>query len=575
MSTAPNNTQAARISTSEEIFSVAAPLCILGAPLVGFLEGADYGYGAAEVLGSFAILILLGLLFGALLVNVANRPRAVALLFLLTAAADFLFPFAELYRSFGERIGGWLGPEALAGWIDAGWVGIATAVIVGYLAVFTILLALGKAAIVLCALGFGALAGWFLVDGAPERDRAFVERAGAAAQPDAAAAPVVHLILDGHNAVGGLRGEGGDSLRAALERDYPARGFRLYRHAYSQYYDAWNGVPALMNFDAPTRDAAWLDPGRPALAAAAWFGHLAERGYAIDVRQTDRLDLCAGAPELIARCVTWRGASAGALAAADLPALERFRLLWGLYVERSDIYKAVRGIWRRHAVPLAGGIGLDLPAWSGQGQRLDSLVATAMAERTAAALRGGGAGRAWIVHLPAAGAPYVHDESCGLNPEPDRWLGPYDRAQPAPRRNDARGRALRHKRANAQLGCVHERLGAIIDAIDETPALAGATVAIHGSHGSHIVEHEPFAAQESLAGADDFVDGFSTFLAVRTPGLAAGVEDRPTPLQATFPTFFGAPAAGDGAPVLYLRDRAGGALAPRPANDLFGGARQE
>ena len=524
-------------SAGAELLYVAAPFCILAAPFAGFLADAGYGWGRAESLLSIAALLLLALALGALLINVRNRWRALVLLLLIAAAADFLFP------PTGPRDGfAWLA--------EAGAAKTAAIIAAGAVVVFAALALLRRAALALCAAGFAALAVWLVAAGGAPRDRA----APAAAPGDSSLPPVVHLALDGHNAVAGLRGEGAAALRAALEADWPERGFRLFTRAYSQYYDLHNALPALVNFDTPARDSAWLDPARqpPALSDSAYFRRLAERGYRVSVHTTDRLDLCAGAGE----CVAWRAASPAAFESLDLPSLEKFRLLWALYLERSDAWTAARGGWNRRAVPLAARLGAALPAWRPPGP-FDSLLAPAMAARLAADLRQGGPGRAWFVHFPAFAPPYAWDRACGLDPDPGRWLGPRGPAAPE----------LRRKRLAAHLACGRQRIGAILDAVDETPAMAGATVIVHGLHGDRVVAEEPSLWREGVAGADDFVSGFSTFLAARAPGLDAGPDDRPAPLQSLFPTFLGEPAAGGGE--LFLRARPGGPMAARPADALL------
>lgn len=547
---------------AEEILYVAAPLLLLAAPLTGFAAAAGYGWARAEVLLSVAVLILLGLGFGAVLANAGNRGRAAALALLAAAAADLLLPFALVQ----ELVDSWAGPGRGADWRWTG--GALAAALVLAVALF---LALRKAAILLCAAGAAALAAWLAVAGGLERDRALVER-GAPAAPAAAEGPppLVHLILEGHGALAALRGAEGAALRAEIEKTYVDRGFRVFPRAFGQYYDDRDALPALANLDTPERASAWLDPARrdrPAPTAAAWLDLLADRGYAVAVHQDDRLDLCAAAQ--VRRCVTRNGAGPAALAPLALPTLDKFAIFWGLYLERSDAYTALRRLYRRHAVPFAENLGVRLPAWSWRPGRLDSLAAGEVAGRVAAEVRRGGAGNAWIVRLPAPAAPWAHDGECALVAEPRRWLGPRDRAQIWPRINDESGLQMRRKRLRAELGCAHRRVAAILDAVDETPAMSGAAVLVHGLAGSRAVAYEPSVANAGRAGPDDYLDGFGTFLAVRGAGAIPGVDPAPLPLQAAFPALAGADGGAGGAPAIRLRGRPGGPLARRPAAEAL------
>ncbi len=555
---------------AEEILYVAAPLLLLAAPLTGFIAAAGYGWARAEVLLSVAVLILLGLGFGAVLANAGNRGRAAALALLAAAAADLLLPFALVQ----ELVDSWAGPGRGADWRWTG--GALAAALVLAVALF---LALRKAAVLLCAAGAAALAAWLAAAGGLERDRALVERGAPAAAPAAAEAPppLVHLVLEGHGALAALRGAEGAALRAEIEKTYVERGFRVFPRAFGQYYDDRDALPALANLDTPERASAWLDPARrdrPAPTAAAWLDLLADRGYAVAVHQDDRLDLCAAAQ--VRRCVTRNGAGPAALAPLALPTLDKFAIFWGLYLERSDAYTALRRLYRRHAVPFAENLGVRLPAWSWRPGRLDSLAAGEVAGRVAAEVRAGGAGSAWIVRLPAPAAPWAHDGECALVAEPRRWLRPRDRARVWPRINDESGLQMRRKRLRAELGCAHRRVAAILDAVDETPAMSGAAVLVHGLAGSRAVAYEPSVANAGRAGPDDYLDGFGTFLAVRGAGAAPGVDPAPLPLQAAFPALagggvggVGAGGAAGGAPAIRLRGRPGGPLARRPAAEAL------
>ncbi len=560
---------AASTSAFGDLLYVAAPFLILVTPFVSFVDFAAYGY-RTELFISVGLFLLPALLFGTLLINGSNRVRAITLLILLTVAADFLLPFDAALSALGNWIDHAINnrltlPDDIRPFVPIG------ALVAGYAVVLVLVLILRRLAIMLCALGFGALAIHFLIVGSWEPDRSFTERSGTGINANTDLAPVVHIILGGHNAVAALDDESERSLRATIESRYPERGFRLFRHAYSQYHDARNSIPALMNFDTPDRDAAWLDQpawgGRP-LSAAAYMIHLAGQGYRVSVYQTDQLDICAGARAAIARCLTWHGATPQILATLPLPMIEKLVLIWGLYLERSDIHEAIRAAYRRHAAPLAVRFGIPAPAWSWHGGRLDSLTAPAIQARLESDLRAGGGGTAYVVSFPT-GSPYAYGEDCTLYSETTRWLEPTDRTRIYPMRNSAAGAVLRRKRLAAQLGCVHQRLGAILDTIDEAPAMAEAMVLIHGIHGSHIALHEPTAVHETAADENDFLNGFSTFFAVRSPHLTPGTTDQPTPLHASFPTFFGISPSAGGESQVYLFSTPRGPLAARRAEEAL------
>lgn len=551
--------------SGEELLDVTAPLFMLAAPFAGFLAAAGYRWTAAETLMSAAVLIVLSLAFGTLLANVSKPGRAVVLLLLATVAADFLAPLPEFGAALAVEAGAW-GPWTLAG-----------AVAALYAAAFVVLFVFGRAAMLALAAGFAALGAWLVVAGEAPGGRA-AERA-AAVPSDPALPPLLHVVLGAHNGLAGLAGKNAPELRRDLANMWTDRGFRVFTHAYGQYADFPNGLSALLNFDAPDRDAAWLAPprggarGAPRLAESALFRDLAGRGYSVHVFGDDRLDLCIGAVAGVARCAARRGGGAAALAALDTPSLGKFGLLWALYLEHSEIWTGLRALYSAYAVPLVERLGLEAPAWRDGTRRLDSHAAAAGASELAAALaRSGGGGRAWVAVLPLAEAPLAYGATCALIPEPDKWLDARDPALVPPRRNDPGGRLARHNRLNGQIACAHSRLTELVDALDaNTEGAPRATVLVHGLYGSGISEYEPTWEYEGVAGEADFMDGFSTFLAVRAPGVAPGVDSRPTPLQTAFPAFFGQEPVRGG-PAIHLRARPGGPLAARAPEAVLGPA---
>ena len=331
-----------------------------------------------------------------------------------------------------------------------------------------------------------------------------------------------------------------------------------------------HSLAALLNHDLPAVADAHIEGDGRTLARRRRISTPSRRAATQWKSTRATASTCAPAPrEPVALCIVHRPRAA-ALAPLDLPLDAKFVLLWQVYLERSGAWRALRRLWNEGAAAVAERLGVEAPEWLPP-PRLESLATPAMAE---AARRG-----------PSLRRPRARD----------RRVAARHPTRPGPRRptalstaNSAAGSAPATARnlrrgtmtsvgasfgANVRTRSSVARIGASAPSSTSSmkpPSLAAATVIVHGLHGAGIVGVAPTLEHERRAAFEDFVDGFSTFLALRAPGEAGGIDPRPTPLHTVFPTFFGAPPAASGAPALFLRGWSSRRLAARPAERLLG-----
>ena len=78
-----------------------------------------------------------------------------------------------------------------------------------------------------------------------------------------------------------------------------------------------------------------------------------------------------------------------------------------------------------------------------------------------------------------------------------------------------------------QVRCIHREIKDLLAKLRESNDLADAVVIIHGDHGSRISINSPVNTDDlSAVSQQDLIDTFSTFFAVKAPGVSPGVDHR-------------------------------------------------
>lgn len=377
--------------------------------------------------------------------------------------------------------------------------------------------------------------------------------------------PILHVVLDEHAAPKAFPSDIPEAARARdrVRAFYSTHGFRLYENAYSQYFWTQTAVPASLDETdggRPGRSAV-LRNGKVFLVRSSVLDWAQRQGYRIRVIQNDYLDVCGTLRASITSCRSYPAVSLESLRLAELDLPHRLLLEYAHFVStRSHIVRAVVSRLRRRAWDRASpaDAGTSLPHWA-----LDEPhVMTARRElRTLrTTIRRDLPGSLIFAHVILPHSPYEVDEHCRAYRWPSgylrRWSG-------ADRSNTPAARRLRWSLYARQVECLYSELDSLVAAVTSAAPPQGVLVVLQGDHGSRIVAHHPRVVPGKVVADQDILDGFATLLAVRGPGIVAGVDSHPVAVQALVPRLITGAVSLDSLPasppVVYL-DRAG----PRP-----------
>ena len=265
---------------------------------------------------------------------------------------------------------------------------------------------------------------------------------------------ILHLIVDEHI---GIEGMPADLTPASFERDvrsfYNRQGFLLFGRACTRYLEfapvhrasGQSAAGRLRAGTSPPRNA--LDVGRDGQCV---FNRLAQLGYAIRVYQSDYLDLCAdhtSAP----RCQTYASTTLRPLAPVALPASQKARVVAGMYLDQSNLYRLSHYVYKRARLRVAPIVAL--PAWNWERDRIGPLGSMSVLDAVASDLSRAQRGDFLMAHLMMPHYPYVYNANCELR-QPQEWLERVDGDAPPGVVNTVDSRATRYARYFEQASCV-------------------------------------------------------------------------------------------------------------------------
>jgi hypothetical protein len=365
---------------------------------------------------------------------------------------------------------------------------------------------IGALVIATKALGIGPAPTWLKTQGA-ERPR---PGAAPANQP-----AIVHIILDEHLGIEGLRNEGaeGEKLGRELEAFYLKNGFAIYGGAYSEHLHTVNAIPAILNYGRRLSGNASKKGVK--IGQTEHLRALADQGYRLAIFQSDFADYCTGSE--VDECTTYNSSSLRPTLSLPLNTNERAGLLALKFLALSDLIIGFSHSWNALTVRMRGQ-GWVLPLFDPENDSRSSTVGSMAAfDQLTRRLNTARPGTVYFAHLLLPHYPYVVGEDCSPLP----WRSWKLRFRP---RLEERRKAY-----YAQLRCTTRKLSDALRALARSPAGAASIVIIHGDHGSRITLADPTEANLGVYGDADIIAGFSTLFAVRAPGVepAYRVERQP------------------------------------------------
>ena len=315
--------------------------------------------------------------------------------------------------------------------------------------------------------------------------------------------PVVHIILDEHIGLAGLPPEMAESANAARAIEATYKDFALFSRAYSRFAETQFAVPSVLNGDLREDVSRVLEIRNAGyrLKESAWFDRLKEEGYAVRIYQSTWLDMCSLVAS-VDTCYTYSLYSPNAFQRTGLSTLAKLRVLLGrLYI--------------------------------GPAHQLPSALASMEAlERVKSDIAQAPSGVAYIVQLLIPHDGYLYKRDCTLADPSDWGEAVRDQGVTAEIRSQLYGLYLE------QLTCSNLAVGRLFDELKRIGIYDEATIVVHGDHGSRIGERANILDSPPSLTQQDMRDHYSTLLAIKAPGMAAGLRQEPEALQSVFATTF-------------------------------------
>ncbi|WP_322889778.1 MULTISPECIES: hypothetical protein [unclassified Yoonia] len=298
---------------------------------------------------------------------------------------------------------------------------------------------------------------------------------------------------------------------------YLDHGFLLYGRADSEAQQTFEAVSSIFGLTADITNYVEQpepDPYFYHVADNRLVQRLLDSGFAPTVIGSDYLRLCGDDPRVTCHRYTMQDMMSGAALLGWQPLK---RLQYALITIDNDFKWGSRRVlgYRGYAFHLA-----RLAGWRDEPHQpiMPPLTNLTILEDLSTSVADLAPGDALIAHLLVPHRPFLFDRDCNFKEIAD-WRYPL-----YPERTEIDASA--YEAFWDQSICTHRRLADLFQAIEGRSDLV---VIVHGDHGSRILSGTSLSTH---------VDSRATFLAVRAPGFAPGLESSTVPLQATFAEIF-------------------------------------
>lgn len=331
--------------------------------------------------------------------------------------------------------------------------------------------------------------------------------------------PVIHLVLDEHIGVEGLRLEFDPERRFAdkVKNFYLERGFRVFGKAFSIATSSVTSLSNMLNFSLdPRSEIHYQVTGNDFhLTKNSYFETMSARGYRIHVYQTDFMDYCrSGGNISLASCYTYEIATVRSIEHTPLPLTEKTKLMLGIYSRLSFMFDNTRTRYKRFQ-RIQQSKHRNFPAWktAGKVSSVSVIPALDQLERDLSTIE---PGNLYFIHLMLPHGPYAFEASCDIKPNTSDWLDKNVAAA-----DTGRSQAFLYSLYLAQVECTMQKVAELLDAIERSGQFTDSRIIVHGDHGSRILLVSPDERYESRFNQADYLDAYATLYAVKEPDRRA------------------------------------------------------
>lgn len=322
------------------------------------------------------------------------------------------------------------------------------------------------------------------------------------------------FYLDEHSGLAGLSEAGAYPRQLAddLGKMYAKNGFVVYANAFSNYFNTFPSVYALLNGQV-TGDLSKCDIDIDAklnitsIRQNKLFEMLRDEGYKINVYQSSYINYCHADKTQVQRCFTYRGSSLGYL---NLPEFrfrlsEKYKVLLNnlVYSYKSVVlYKIYHGLFRPD--PNYGNF------------ETAPLVTDRVLREVKDDIKLNNENNVFFIHLLNPHYPYVFNADCTLK-EPSAWEKRYHTYLGKPENTDESQRR-KYIPYSDQVRCLHQKLTSLFEGMSEERLFEEATIILFSDHGSRITILDPTIENFDKLPRNAYLHEFSAFLAVKNGG---------------------------------------------------------
>lgn len=478
------------------------PVLALLAPFFNLLISDNYSLLNPESLIVAGLIGLFGLVAGLLIIKTGRKFSAFLLAIFVIMFVDF-----QLYwywaNHYIQHVLINLTSVALLTWLILRFRKVAGQ---AFLAVFVV-------------INISTAAG-FLFMGGPENEPQ--KAAGVENQSDL---PIlIHILLDEFGGVRGLKNAGPipgteiDEMTAA----YLDNGFSVYPNARSEFFKSTLSIGHTVNlkqeFDADIvteiMKSKYFD-----LSDNTYFNRLREQGFRLHVYSNEYLNFCITGKYEDVECNKYKYKDLSVLRKFPLSTPDRATIIGNVYLSFLNYYTWFKEVGRiamgyfngeNGEADIVGYKALDFhfPFALGAMDELNKLSASLETARP---------GDAYFLHMLLPHYPYTVDSACQPLPI-SKWVmhrfsgNPFDGNTPATRE-------IRYIHYWQQVKCANKLTDDLLGRLKELGLADNTVLIIHGDHGSRITKIEPLYSELEILQTMEYSDSFSTFLAVKLPGM--------------------------------------------------------
>lgn len=532
MGTIQNSYSESLRSRRHKLFAdLAAPTLLLLVPFLNFVLYHRYDIFSHEVWRILAFFVVIGLGIGAVITKTHGPLRALILTAMFLMYVDLQTHHLGLKTTMIVGIGGYFLARVLESRLTT---------IVTFMA----------ATVIIVALTF------------PDRQPVHLETESDSREIEQVDAlpPVIHLILDEYSGVEGLPQdmEFSPDLRREIVSLFVENGFRLSGGAYSQYYNTYNSIGNTLNFTASSIDAASFNEFRQPyiLRKNAYFRILSEQGYRFRIYQSSFMDYCQ-VPEIVtSSCQTYHANSIKHLEGLSLSAKQKSSIIRRTFMSLSTLRTLLRAAYNRLRTTQALR-KLQLPFWTASYNMSGPIPVIPLLGSIADDVAASKGGEVFFAHLLLPHALYIFDENCDLKNDTDEWRERYVLKYPIGQPNSRESRIETYRAYVEQLKCTNRVLAGFFAQLRESGKFDDAIIILHGDHGARINRNWPTIANRGKLVDSDFIDGFPTLFAAKSPTIESGYSSTRTTLPVLLAEILGTPELAPDSEGVYLYDGIG------------------